>query len=425
MYTLVVIIIFLIILVAIGSLYSVFKAKIHFAITGLDSGFSIPDLFLLWKAAELCELDQPTSLFFSINALTKCMTQIQGMKTPDGDINPRIELIMSKLFDFRTKIQNESDEKKGLDDTRTLDKGQKLRIILPGKGVFVSEIVNNGNFIVINVPKQNNLIPIPGEEWVGKVISVYLWRKGDARYVFDTTVTQHGLFLGKSALFLKHSANLIRTQKRKSVRAKCEIYGNLFIIRNPTVDITAIETQNGYKCLIEDISESGALIRIGGKGVENVKIKLQFTIQNKLIIMVGVIRSVEFNEQENQSLIHFECTHIDSTMRNEVLSYVYNMLPENEKEILEALAQTDTDFNEDPEKDKIENNDGIDSHIVETDSLHTDDISTTDNTISEQKITTEKDKNDKSGEILPDMEELVEEDVFDEEEGEINIFNEL
>lgn len=423
MYTLVVVIIFLLILIGVGSLYSVFKAKIHFAITGLDSGFSISDLLLLWKAAELCELDQPTSLFFSINALTKCMTQIQGMKNLE-DVNPdKIELIMSKLFDYRTKIQNETDEKKGLDDTRSLDKGQKLRIILPGKGVFVSEIVNNGNNLVINVPKQNNLIPYPGEEWVGKVLSIYLWRKGDARYVFDTTVTQHGLFLGKSALFLKHSANLIRTQKRKSVRAKCEIYGNLFIIRNPSVDITAIETQNGYKCLIEDISESGALIRIGGKGVENVKIKLQFSIQNKLIIMVGVIRSVEFNEQENQSMIHFECTHIDPTMRNEVLSFVYNMLPESEKEILEALAQTDTDSDEDPNNLTNSESSGIESNIIDTDSLTSKDDKKDIKTESSNDVSNKDSSNaSPNDEILPDMEELEDNDIDD---SQINVFNEL
>ena len=209
--------------------------------------------------------------------------------------------------------------------------------------MFTSEIVGNGNFLVINVPRQKNLIPLPGEEWVGRVISVYLWRKGDARYVFDTTVTQNGLFLGKSSLFLKHSSNLVRTQKRKAVRVKCQIYGMLYIIKKDKVDVTAIETHNGFRCLIEDISEAGALIRIGGKGVQNVKIKLQFNIQNKLILMVGVVRTVEYNEAENQSLLHFECTHIDTTMKNEILKFVYNMLPESEKEVLEALEQTETD----------------------------------------------------------------------------------
>ena len=341
MYTVTFVIIILIILAVLGAIYTAFKPRINFFITGLDSGFSFSEISMLWTAAELCKLEQPTALFYSLPALTKCMTQISNMTSTDN--NPKNQLIMTKLFNYRTKIQNEADDKKGMTTTHSLDKGQTLRIILPGKGVFASEIVGNGNFLVINVPRQKNLIPYTGEDWVGKVISVYLWRKGDARYVFDTTVTQNGLFLGKSALFLKHSSNLVRTQKRKSVRVKCEIYGMLYIIKKDKVDINAIETQNGFRCLIEDISESGALIRIGGKGVQNVKIKLQFNVHNKLVLMVGIVRTVEFNEQQNQSLLHFECTHIEQTMRNEILKFVYNMMPENEKEVYEALEQTEDD----------------------------------------------------------------------------------
>ena len=344
MYTVTFVIIVLIILAIMGAVYTAFKPKINFFITGLDSGFSFPEISMLWNAAELCNLEQPTSLFYSLPALTSCMTQISNVTSSDN--SAKNQLLMTKLFNYRTKIQNEADDKKGMTTTHSLDKGQTLRIILPGKGVFTTEIVGNGNFLVINVPRQKNLIPLSGEDWVGKVVSVYLWRKGDARYVFDTTVTQSGLFLGKSSLFLKHSSNLVRTQKRKAVRVKCQIYGMLYIIKKDKVDINAIETQNGFRCLIEDISESGALIRIGGKGVQNVKIKLQYNIQNKLILMVGVIRTVEFNEEQNQSLLHFECTHIETAMRNEVLKFVYNMMPENEKEVLEALEQTEVDEKE-------------------------------------------------------------------------------
>ena len=335
------VIIIIVILAALGAIYTAFKPRINFFITGMDSGFSLSEISMLWNAAELCKLEQPTALFYSLPSLTKCMTQISNLTSADN--SQKNQLLMTKLFNYRTKIQNEADDKKGMTTTHSLDKGQTLRIILPGKGVFTSEIVGNGNFLVINVPRQKNLIPYTGEDWVGRVVSVYLWRKGDARYVFDTTVTQSGLFLGKSALFLKHSSNLVRTQKRKAVRVKCQIYGMLYIIKKDKVDINAIETQNGFRCLIEDISESGALIRIGGKGVQNVKIKLQYNIQNKLILMVGVVRTVEYNEEQNQSLLHFECTHIENAMRNEVLKFVYNMMPQNEKEVLEALEQTEDD----------------------------------------------------------------------------------
>ena len=376
MYTVTFLIILVIILAIMGAVYTAFKPRINFFITGLDSGFSFTEISLLWNAAELCNLEQPTSLFYSLPSLTKCMTQISEMTSADN--SQKNQLIMTKLFNYRTKIQNEADDKKGMTTTHSLDKGQTLRIILPGKGVFASEIVGNGNFLVINVPRQKNLIPFTGEDWVGKVISVYLWRKGDARYVFDTTVTQSGLFLGKSALFLKHSSNLVRTQKRKAVRVKCQIHGMLYIIKKDKIDINAIETQNGFRCLIEDISESGALIRIGGKGLQNVKIKLQYNIQNKLILMVGIIRTVEFNEEQNQSLLHFECTHIETSMRNEVLKFVYNMMPQNEKEVLEALEQTEDDENKElaqaQQEVKTEGTEGIEGENKEAASEVANDI---------------------------------------------------
>ena len=351
MYTVVAIIVISFFLIILAFVYSVYKTKIKFFITGIDAGFSMSDALLLWNVSQICELDEPTTLFFSLPALTKCMTQITNQASADNQIDsPKYQTLLSKLFAYRTKIQNESDNKKGLTSTETLESGQRLRIILPEKGVFASKIINNGKMLIITIPKKNDIITISAEEWVGKVINVYFWRKGDAQYVFDTIVVQTGIYLGKSTLYVKHSYNLTRTQKRRSVRAKCEIYADLFFIKKSDNNEQIIESKNGFRCLLQDISESGALIKIGGKGRENIKIKLQFSIQNKLIIMTGIVRKVEYNIEKNQSLLHFECTHIEQSMKNEILAYVYNMLPENEKEVLEAIRQT-----EDDSKNEIEN----------------------------------------------------------------------
>ena len=338
-------------LLLLAFVYSVYKTKIKFFITGIDAGFSMSDALLLWNVSQICELDEPTTLFFSLPALTKCMSQITNQASADNQIDsPKYQTLLSKLFAYRTKIQNESDNKKGLTSTETLESGQRLRIILPGKGVFASKIINNGKMLIITIPKKNDIITISAEEWVGKVINVYFWRKGDAQYVFDTIVVQTGIYLGKSTLYVKHSYNLTRTQKRRSVRAKCEIYADLFFIKKSDNNEQIIESKNGFRCLLQDISESGALIKIGGKGRENIKIKLQFSIKNKLIIMNGIVRKVEYNIEKNQSLLHFECTQIEQSMKNEILAFVYNMLPENEKEVLEAIRQT-----EDDSKNEIEN----------------------------------------------------------------------
>lgn len=330
------------ILVIIFILVAIFKRQINFYVTGLDSGFTFSDLSLLWQVSEICEIKNPMTLFYSLESLKKCMEHISAIANSD-ETDARMQLLLSKLFNYRTKLQNESDKKKTIESTKSLEVGQKLRIILPGKGVFTSEILANGKELILSVPKQNNLVTIPGEDWVNKVINIYLWRKADARYVFDSVVTSQGLYIGKSSITVKHSYNLVRTQKRKSVRAKCQIYGNLFIVKSNDIDYYTVETRNGYKCLIEDISESGALIRIGGKGVQNIKIKLQFTIYSRLIVMYGIVRTVEFNESDNQTLLHFECTHIETTMKNEILRYVYDILPQSQKEIIQALNETEED----------------------------------------------------------------------------------
>lgn len=354
-----------IIIAVIGVLYTVFRAKIGFIVQGLDAGFSLADIMLLWNVARVCDLEQPSSLFFSLNSLSRCMNQISRQADSEGTAGTsKVQNLLSKLYDFRTKLQNESDSKKGLVTTESLDKGQKLRIILPGKGVFYSEILNNASSIVISVPKQKDAIPLTAEAWVGKVVSVYFWRKGDAAYGFDTKVTQHGLFMGKPSISIMHSSNLTRTQKRKAVRAKCEIYGNLFIVKGE-VDPFAIETKNAYRCFIEDISEAGAMIKIGGKGVQNIKIKLQFNIGKKLIVMYGVVRTVEFNERENVSHLHFECTKIDPVMRNDILAFVYDILPEREKEILAALAQAENDRKNDEPESADDDGPGPDNHAEE------------------------------------------------------------
>ncbi|MBR6193085.1 MAG: PilZ domain-containing protein, partial [Treponema sp.] len=96
-----------------------------------------------------------------------------------------------------------------------------------------------------------------------------------------------------------------------------------------------------------DISEDGALIRVGGAGKSNVRIKLQFDLNGSFIMMYGVVRGVEYNKDIEQSRLHFECTHIDATMKNAILAFVYNVLPENEKEINEAMAESENDEKED------------------------------------------------------------------------------
>lgn len=124
---------------------------------------------------------------------------------------------------------------------------------------------------------------------------------------------------------------------------------------------TAIETTNGLKCLIEDLSEDGALIRIGGKGKKNIKIKIQFTLGENYIVMFGVVRAVEYNAKSNQSRLHFECVTLPQKMKNDILTYVYNVIPQEEKDAFDAITQVESEA----ESDAANSSEGIEAKLAE------------------------------------------------------------
>lgn len=331
------------------------RDRLKFFSVGYDSGFKQKEIRALWKLSKICELENPVSLFYSVPTLNKCIsTYLTRSRATGIEKSYKVQSLLEKLYQFRTRIALKYDDKRNLENTIYIDEGQKFSLILPGKGVFHARLLKNGRDLIVSQPRRFdkkehvNIIPAT-TEWVGKTVSVYFWRKGDAMYCFDGLVFDSYMYLGNLTLKIKHSSNLIRTQKRQSIRMECKIYAQMYMIRSDAVDFSYINPDPGYKCLLEDISEDGALIRIGGKGVNNVRIKIQFVLENTMIVMFGVVKAVEYNKSINQSRLHFECRHIDSHMRNTILTYVYDVLPDREKErqlaMIDAQEQ-DIDFEE-------------------------------------------------------------------------------
>ncbi len=337
----------IVILLLLFGLYKIFSLKIEFYAMGLDSKFTLSEIALLWKLGKDTSMEEPLSLFFSVKALSNCISQIiENSKSAGTENTPQTQNFLGKLYKFRTKLELASDSKRGLETSRSLDNNQKIRIVLKGAGVFASKIINNGSEIAISIPTQDGKVKLQSNQWEGKNISVYLWRKGDAGYVFDTKVIHAGAFLGNPALFLQHSENLLRTQKRKSIRTECHIKAQLYIIKSKVTDYSTVETAPGYQCLIEDISSDGALVRIGGKGIANVQMKIQFELEDTLIVMYTVVRSVEYNAANNQSRLHLECIHLAPAMRNAILTFVYKIIPEEQKNAETALTELEKEEDE-------------------------------------------------------------------------------
>ena len=346
MYQVILVLIIAIVLLVVVRIILNFSDKIKFISKGLDSGFKLKQINLLWKLAKTSGLEDPTSLFLSVYALNKSIAYVLSTAKANHTENTKeTQEFLTKLYQYRTEVELEPSQKGGLKSSKGISVGQKLRIVLKGQGIFSSTVLGNGRNLTISLPLKNNIIVIGAEDWVGKQISVYLWRVNDANYIFDTYVKETGVFNSKVVLNLEQTDNLIRAQKRKSVRCQCKIPARLYIVKSETEDLSAPESGEGLRCIIEDISEGGAFIRIGGKAQKNMQIKLQFTIDESLIVMHGFIKGVEYLEGQNQSRLHFEAEEVDPRMKISILTYVYNVLPQEEKEVLEAttLAQKDSE----------------------------------------------------------------------------------
>lgn len=321
------------------------KNYIHFFVTGLDSGFKPAQIALLGKIAKATGLEDPTTLFWSVPSLDRATAEIVRKGKATGTVNDaETQHLLSGLYAYRTKLElDESRNKKGVQSSRDIAVGQRVRILLRGVGVFSSRVVRNTpKSMVLDYPSSTKVAG-SSVDWTDKQIAVYFWRHEDAGYVFDTVVIPDPVSAGRAVIHVAHADNLVRSQKRKSVRVRCSIYAQMYLLKPGEALENALEPEPGMKCLVEDISEDGAMVIIGGKAVKGMQIKIQFMVHEVLIVMAGIIKAVEYNQESNQSRIHFESGALNPRMKNAVLTFVYNVLPEAEKEELDAIRLTEED----------------------------------------------------------------------------------
>ena len=316
---------------------------IQFFAKGKDAGFSFKEIELLRRLAVKSDLDDPSSLFWSQQQLDLCIRSlVKTVNLPGAGDQQENQDFLSKLYDFRKKIEMEKPKvKNGISNSRQIADGQNLRILVEGAGVFRSQTVKNTNsYLTISRPTSNKL---PGTfSWQGTRLSVYFWREEDAGYVFDADVIDEVFSKGISSLKISHSASLFRTQKRKSIRVKMHKPAYLYMVYNED-EAGRIETEKGLKCFVEDLSDTGAAITVGGRAQANVRIKIQFALNNAPIVMSGTIRSVEYKEDQNRSMLHTEADPLPIEIRNKILGEVFGTLPDEEEDLPFRLLGEEAD----------------------------------------------------------------------------------
>jgi len=302
---------------------------IHFYAKGKEAGFSFSEVNLLRKVAVEGHLKNPTSLFWSIKQLDRSIRGSIIRFKSEGVLDEVNNMeFLSKLFDFRKTVELKLPKYTvGLKSTRKITKMQYLKISIPGLGVYISQVVENQRrYIAITYPEGPKLPE--GYEFKGVKLHIYFWRKDDAGYVFESRVLEDHMDRKVPILYISHSDSIIRSQKRGSIRAELNKPAELFPLKVIAQATEDVEEKRGIRCRLQDISEDGAALLIGGRGKVGMNVKIQFKLSEMTLVMCGVVKGVSFQQNKNTSIIHIQAVPLSNRMKNRILAYVYDLFGE-------------------------------------------------------------------------------------------------
>jgi c-di-GMP-binding flagellar brake protein YcgR len=322
---------------------------IQFFAKGTDSGFSLREIELLRKLAVRCNLQEPTSLFWSRDQLDRCIrTLVRAQKNEGEGEDLGGQEFLYKLYEYRKKVEMEKPGvKSGISNSRQVSEGQNLRVLVPGTGVFRSQVIRNtSENITISRPVNDKVGS--GFSWTGTKMSVYFWRENDAGYVFDSEVLDEVFSKGISSLKISHANSLYRTQKRKSIRIKMNKPAYLYLLE-PDEEAGKMETVPGARCILDDLSDTGCAVMIGGQAAAGMRIKVQFALDGTPICMSGTVRSVDYKENLQRSLLHVEADPLPLYAQNKIMGEVFGLQEDNGDELPYRITGDDSPAGSDSE----------------------------------------------------------------------------
>ena len=313
---------------------------IRFFTEGKDRGFLFSNLLLLWRTASYVGLEDKSRLFWSVAALDECIRFIarQVENKLDTDVSQKMQLLLNKLYDYRTKIELEEVQKKRrLESTHEIYIGQICILFVPRETTVYGKLTANTKEKLVFALYDASADRAEKVNWQNKAIKVYFWKQNDAGYVFTSEAVKAKKIDDRIEIYVRHSKKMVRTQKRKSVRASCDIEGLMFPLRTGDPYNSDYETQGGVKSNVKDISEDGAMFFVRGKAAKGIRMKLQFTLKNTEIVMCGKIVRFIYDQPSNKSRVHFQCEFLDQKMKNVILSYIYNIAVDDNTEFIKNI----------------------------------------------------------------------------------------
>jgi PilZ domain len=351
---------------------------VEFYSMGKDAGFSLKEINLLRKVAVVNRHQKPSSLFWSIDVLDKSLAGIhkQIESESDPDDKDYLEYLLKKLYSYRKNVEFKKPRyNRGIESTADISINQIVKLKVDVLGIYECSVLeNNRNYILVTYPKGPSL-PV-GYSWRDRTLNVYFWRREDAGYFFQSRIMEGYPDREFKTLRMSHSDVVLRSQKRRSVRTSCKLPAQLYPLKSLKASTQLPEGQPGLRCVVQDVSEDGAAILIGGKGQINMCCKLQMDLFGRIAILRGIVRTIDYDKNKNISVLHIQAEEPDEQSRYLILAFVYdiyrneqmqngNSVPADNSDI-PALKVEEGDFSEPVPK---EDNSPVDEELEALESV--------------------------------------------------------
>jgi hypothetical protein len=96
----------------------------------------------------------------------------------------------------------------------------------------------------------------------------------------------------------------------------------LYLLRD-TGEPNRPEMGPGLRCVLEDVSDTGCAVTVGGNAESGLRVKIQFALANQAVCMPGTVRSLTYKEDTNRSLLRLESDTLPQYTRNLILGEVF------------------------------------------------------------------------------------------------------
>jgi len=299
---------------------------------GRKEGFSFKEIKFLKEIAVQNKLEKPQSIFWSTRQLDRCLKPAIQKINADEKMEPAEKsAIIHKLLQLRKKAElNLPKYKKRIKDTTALLPRQRLAVREQTYGSFVSWVVEiNRKYLVVTMPSGQK--GWQSLNWSGKKMEIYFWRQDDAGYTFEAKVVEQITHDEYPLLYLTHSNNLKRMQKRKSIRVETNFPARFYPVSYSKVGGVnkAFVSKRFYTARIVDLSETGCCMLAGTMLKKNDRLKIDFHITTeKRILALGLIVNMSKTADERVKRYHIMFLKISPVSRNNILLYVYNIFGE-------------------------------------------------------------------------------------------------